>query len=328
MEIYIGVDWARHGAVAVLSWQGREVRHTFERTIAGVRSLVGAARKLSRAPETPMRAAIEDGDRSLAALLVAHGMTVHVAEPTKAKNFAASLSSSRAKDDRRDARNLAKFAMSPLHRNEPYQVPSDQSEALGCLVAAHESAVNKSQRLVNQLRAKLVEVFPAIEVALGDLTTRTSLDLLMLAPTWAHGAAVSDREWETFARQHRIHEVRRAALRTALQEPWRTFGPTLASAHAIVVRALVGELRASVESIASIDRELEAVSARDPNAMRLRTVSGVGLIIASGLIDLGLGQSRPHSEPDARGREAAAPRPVRTIRPAPCASRCSPGEAR
>ena len=171
MDVYLGVDWARYNGVVVALVGEREHRFKYDRTSAGIEQLMSRVRGVGGA-NSSIRVAIEAGDTAVTVLLSRWGAIVHVIDPKQAKRHAESLRSTRAKDDVRDARNLARMAQSEAHRREPFVLPDDRREALDLVMSELERSGERQQRLVNQLRARLVEIAPELDNALGDVTTK------------------------------------------------------------------------------------------------------------------------------------------------------------
>jgi transposase len=295
VELYVGVDWARHSGVVVALVGETEHRFKYERNVEAIQSLVNKLRGLV-GPDSVIRAVIEAGDNGTALLLSRNGVIVHVVDPKQAKRHAESLRSTRAKDDRRDARNLAVMAQSEPHRGAPFAVPDAKREALELLVSEVESSGNRQQRLVNQLRAKLVDAAPAVEQALGDLCSKLALALIEMAPTASHGKAIDDATWQQFCLTHRVRKGDREALRAAIQAPWRELNPLLADVIANVIRHTVQELRAAVASSQAVEDMLEKLLEDEAHAARLQTIKGIGTKLAAMLTVLGATEAKDRDE--------------------------------
>lgn len=296
MEVYVGVDWARYEGVALAVAGDREKRFKYERTVAGIDALVAALRRFV-GTDCVVRTAIEGGDHAIAVLLSKQkGFIVHVVDPKQAKRHAESLRSSRAKDDARDARNLALMAQSEKHRGAPFSVPDAKREALDIVMSELESSDNRQQRLVNQLRAKLVAFAPAIDRAFRDVTTKRALALIEMAPTAAHGQANTPEVWADFCRTHKVHMKDRERLLDAARAPWRELPSEVSSVVAKQIRFMVQELRAATASRDAVDSMLEELMREDPKAQRLQTIKGVGTTIAAMLTALGATEANDRDE--------------------------------
>jgi len=287
MEIYIGLDWSKSLVCAFVAMGGKTRRLRLPRTVEGIERLLQVA---GADPTQPLRAVIEQGDRQFAELLHARGVLVHVVDPKKAKRFAESLCSSRAKDDWRDARMLCELAASERHRGPQYEPTSPHMETLELLSRAYEGTVVKRTRVINQLRAHLRQTSPALEASLKDFTSKYAMALISLAPSWQHGARVSEGRWEEFCNKHRLRGAKREGLRLAMAKAWRPAARSVLAPVALVIRALVEELRLLHRKALQLQRALEQHMANDPTAMVLRSVDGLGLHISTALVEAGIGK--------------------------------------
>lgn len=295
MDVYLGVDWARYNGVVVALVGEREHRFKYDRTSAGIEQLMSRVRGVGGA-NSSIRVAIEAGDTAVTVLLSRWGAIVHVIDPKQAKRHAESLRSTRAKDDVRDARNLARMAQSEAHRREPFVLPDDRREALDLVMSELERSGERQQRLVNQLRARLVEIAPELDNALGDVTTKRALALIEMAPIASLGQAVDDATWQNFCRTYRVHMKDRGRLLEAIRAPWRDLPPAVEKVTIKQIRLLVQELRAATASRDAADDMLEELLRDEPHAGRLQTIKGIGTTLAATLTVLGATEAKDRNE--------------------------------
>src|SRR5688500_2911509 len=133
MVVQVGIDWARHDAVARLRCGDKTSKHKFARGIAGVDGLVAKARELG-GEDAEIEVSVEAGDVGLATALHVRGVRVYVQDAKQARRYAESLSSSGAKDDGRDAEVLMRMLDSKDHRPEPWEPLADAQELAGLLL--------------------------------------------------------------------------------------------------------------------------------------------------------------------------------------------------
>jgi transposase len=286
MLVQMGIDWARHDSVVVMQCGEKVVIRKIERGLAGVGRLVDEAQKLG-GNDAELEAAIEGGDSGLALALKTRGVAVHVFDAKQAKHFAKAHCSSGAKDDKRDARNMLTMLRSPDQRARGCWEPKkEQAELAGVLLDDHDDVQTKIQRVVNQLRSTLVQTFPAVERALGDLESRSAWAILEAVPTWQDAAPLDAAGRKELLGKCRFRGKRREAVIQALSERWVDVPAGVAKALGGRIKRLVQELRQLVKQRDELDRALEDVAQTVPAATQLQSMSGVGVLMALALLAL------------------------------------------
>lgn len=297
MLVQIGIDWARHDAVAVVQCDQKRRRLKFERSLAGVGEVLKVARGLG-GEGADVQVSLEAGDPGLMAALTSSGACVYVQDPKQARRFAESCSSGGVKDDQRDAENLLRMLSSVEHRRERFEVPETQRELAGMLLDDHDDVERKKHRVINQLRAELVKVHPALERELKVLTKKAPLVLLEAAPTWQHAATLSEDDLVELRKKCRFREQNWQRISTALAVPWIEMPAELVQAHAARVRRLVAELQQLMVQQEQLDKSLQSLADQVPIAPTLRSTPGIGVVAALSLVVLGADQL-VHGERDA-----------------------------
>jgi transposase len=286
MLVQMGIDWARHDSVVVMQCGEKAVIRKIERGVAGVGKLLEEAHKLG-GKDAQLEAAIEGGDSGLALALKTRGVAVYVFDAKQAKYFAKAHCSSGAKDDKRDARNMLAMLLSPDQRARGCWEPKkEQAELAGVLLDDHDDVQSKIQRVVNQLRATMVQTFPAMERALGDLESLSAWTILEAVPTWQDAAALDEVGRKELLGKCRFRGKRREAVAQALGECWVELPAGVAKALGGRIKRLVGELRHLVKQQDELDGALEDVAKTVPAAAHIQSMSGVGVLIALALLAL------------------------------------------
>ena len=174
-DITAGIDWARDDhAVSIVNDRGREVhRGTVEHSTAGLRELIKVLGKHGVG-----EVAIERPDGPVVDTLLEAGLTVVVISPNRVKNLRSRYGSAGNKDDRFDAYVLADTLRTDRTRLRPLVPDTEATVALRRACRARKDLVGHRVAAVNQLRAHLRLVLPAVVGLFRDLDSAISLAFL------------------------------------------------------------------------------------------------------------------------------------------------------
>lgn len=227
----------------------------------------------------------------LQAVLLADGLAlVHV--PGLAVNRAAhGYSGGERKSDPQDARVIADLVRT-RDNLRPIRPEDDATAALRLLVGRRRDLVQDQIRRVSRLRQLLSQVHPGLEAEL-DLTCKGPLALLTRYVTPAEIARATPKAIVRHLRRtpnlrdpERLAELARAcAARQRSAVPGET---TLAR----LVRELAAEALLVRERLASLDKELEALVAAHPKGALVRSLPGMGAVLAAEFIAVAGDMSR------------------------------------
>jgi len=164
MRVYLGADWSASEVVCAIATDDSEPRSVGAagRSVDSVRELLHHVRE-RQDDISEIHAFIEVGAPGWVEILHDAGAHVHVVDAKQAKAFAASLCSSGAKDDARDASALAQLGRERCDRLAVWSPPSDMSIELRELAWLHEKRSETCRSEVQRLRSKLRETFPQLE---------------------------------------------------------------------------------------------------------------------------------------------------------------------
>ena len=272
MRYYIGVDWAdQEHAVWVDGEDGQRVMtRMVAHTPAGF-SEWGRELDEWRAQEIALWAGIERPEGRVVDFLLDHGVRVYPVNPKALDRARDRFRQSGAKDDRFDARVLASFVRTDHGHLTALEPSSEAAQELKLLTEDYHRQVRQQTRLLNQLTATLKAYYPrALEVA--ELATALAREFLAAYPTPAALTALSEREWQRWARAHRLSEARTAALWKILQQPQLPVPEHVVRAKARLVGALVAELAVVVNAVGSYRTAVEDFFASMPAATWARTL--------------------------------------------------------
>ena len=219
MRYYLGVDWAdQTHAVWVVDERGTKITaRTVPHTAEGL-SEWGRELDEWRAQGIELWAAIERPDGRVVDFLLDHGVVVYPVNPKALDRARDRFRQSGAKSDPFDARVLADFLRTDHAHLRALQPSSEAAQELKLLTEDCQRQVRQQTRLVNQLTATLKAYYPrALEVA--ELTTALAREFLQAYPTPDAVTALTARQWQRWARAHRLSEARTRELWAVLQQP-------------------------------------------------------------------------------------------------------------
>ncbi len=212
MRYYLGVDWAdQTHAIWVVDEHGTKVAgRTVPHTAAGF-SEWGRELDEWRAQGIELWAAIERPEGRVVDFLLDHGVVVYPVNPKALDRARDRFRPSAAKSDPFDARVLADFLRTDHGHLQALQPSSEVAQELKYLTEDYRRHVRQQTRLVNQLTATLKAYYPrALEVS--ELTTALARQFLPAYPTPAAVAALTEKQWQRWARAHRLSAARTQEL--------------------------------------------------------------------------------------------------------------------
>ena len=272
VRYYLGVDWAdQTHAVWVVDERGTKITaRTVPHTAEGL-SEWGRELDEWRAHGLELWAAIERPEGRVVDFLLDHGVLVYPVNPKALDRARDRFRQSAAKSDPFDARVLADFLRTDHPRLRPLQPSSDAAQELKLLTEDCQRQIRQQTRLVNQLTATLKAYYPrGLEVA--ELTTALAREFLQAYPTPAAVATLTERQWQRWARAHRLSEARTQELWAVLQRPQLPVPAHVVRAKARLMQALVTELGTVVAVVGEYRQAVEDFFAAMPAAQWIRTL--------------------------------------------------------
>jgi transposase len=272
MRYYLGVDWADEThAVWVVDESGTKVAgRTVPHTVDGL-SEWGRELDEWRAQEIERWAAIERPDGRVVDFLLDHGVVVYPVNPKALDRARDRFRQSGAKSDPFDARVLADFLRTDHAHLRALQPSSDAAQELKLLTEDYQQQIRQQTRLVNQLTATLKAYYPrALEVA--ELTTTRAREFLQAYPTPEAVTALTPRQWQRWARAHRLSEARTRELWDVLQQPQLPVPAHVVRAKVRLMQTLVAQLTPAVVAVEHYREAIEDFFAGMPAAQWIRTL--------------------------------------------------------
>src|SRR5438876_12345502 len=272
MRYYLGVDWAdQTHAIWVVDEHGTKVAgRTVPHTAAGF-SEWGRELDEWRAQGIELWAAIERPEGRVVDFLLDHGVVVYPVNPKALDRARDRFRPSAAKSDPFDARVLADFLRTDHGHLQALQPSSEVAQELKYLTEDYRRHVRQQTRLVNQLTATLKAYYPrALEVS--ELTTALARQFLAAYPTPAAVVALTEKQWQRWARAHRLSAARTQELWAVLQRPQLPVPVHVVRAKARLMLTLVEELTPVVAAVDQYREAIDAFFAGLPEGQWIRTL--------------------------------------------------------
>jgi len=275
MRDYIGVDWAdaEHAVwsedEAGAKVMSRAVAHTAEAFAEWGRWL-----DERRAAGIELWAAIERPDGRVVDFLLDHGVVVFPVNPKALDRARDRFRMSGAKSDPFDARVLAGFLRTDHGHLQPLRPNSEAAQELKELTRDYARQVRQQTRLLNQLTITLKEYYPrALEVC-EDLKSRWAQEFLRAYPTPDALRALTERQWQRWARSHRLSAERTAALWSTLQRPQIAVPPHVVRGKARRLAVLLEQFVLTAGAVETYRQAVEDFFASMPAANPTSTFPG------------------------------------------------------
>lgn len=272
MRYYLGVDWAdQEHAVGGLDEVGQKVTaRTVPHTADGL-SEWGRELDEWRGQGIELWAAIERPEGRVVDFLLDHGVVVYPINPKALDRARDRFRQSGAKSDPFDARVAAEFLRTDHAHLTARQPSSEAAQELKYLTEDCQRLIRQQTRLVNQLTATLKADYPrALEVA--ELPTALARAFLQAYPTPEALTPLTARQWQRWAKAHRLSEARTAELWTVLQRPQLPVPAHVVRAKVRLMVTLVAALPPVGEAVTAYRQAIDDFFARIPAAQWARTL--------------------------------------------------------
>lgn len=306
--LFIGDDWAEaHHDIEIQDDTGRRlVRRRLPEGLAGISALHALIAEQLPGDAGPEQVVVGiETDRGMwVQTLVAAGYQVYAVNPFAASRYRDRHATSGAKSDPGDAKMLADLVRTDRHNHRPVAGDSELAEAVKILARSHQNLIWTRQRQTNALRSTLREFYPAALEAFDDLAGRDALAVLAKAPTPDQGRKLRSTQITAALRaggRQRNLTGRAEEITTALRAQQLAAPPLVADAFGHNVRALVAVIGELVRQIDRLEGELTTSFEQHPDGEILRSLPGLGLVLAARVLaEFG---DDPHRYADPKARK-------------------------
>src|SRR6266446_259847 len=284
---FIGIDWADAKHDGCLQAAGTAKRECFqlEHTPEAIDAWVTTLR--TRFYGQPVAICLELTKGPLVFALRKYDFLVlFPINPLTLARYREAFTPSRAKDDPTDAALQLELLLTHRDKLQPLNPQSPTMRALEQLVAHRRRVVGDKVRITNRLTSTLKNYFPQVLQWFQDKDTHIFCDFLSRWPTLKAAQLARRTTLETFFRDHHVRSEdviaqRRHAIKTATP---LTTDEGVITPHALLVQALVAQLRVTLQAIADFDIAIAQRAQTHPDFPLFQALPGAGPVFASRLL--------------------------------------------
>ena len=284
---WVGLDWADQAHAVCLQaadaspLEHCELQHTPEALQLWVAELRG------RFPQGQVAIALEQSRGSLFYALMTYDFLLLYPIPPKAlADYRQALYPSGSKHDPGDAQLLLEFLRKHPERFRPWVADDARTREIALLVQHRRKLVDDRTALSNRLQAFLKGYFPQALAWVGDLTAPLAWDFLAHFPSLE--AAQKGSRLQVL-KVYRTHTRRSPEELEQLLEEMRAARPLTSDAaviesSALMVQALVEQLRALAAGLERLEKRLQELFAAHPDHDIFNSFPGAGKALAPRLL--------------------------------------------
>ncbi len=206
--------------------------------------------------------------------------------PTSLAKYREVFTHSGAKDDPSDAELALEFLLKHPERLHALNPQSPQMRALEQLVEMRRRLVDDQTRITNRLTSSLKNYFPQALQWFEDKGTLLFCDFLKRWPTLKAAHQARRATLERFFHEHNVRQAKSIAWRiesiktsVALTDDEAVIQPS-----ALLVQALVEQLRVTIEAIKTFDHEIAARAPAHPDFQIMQSFPAAGQVFAPRLL--------------------------------------------
>jgi transposase len=284
---FIGIDWADRKHDVCLQVAGSAQRECFSltHTPEAIDSWVRTLR--TRFNGQPIAICLELNKGPLVSALCKYDFLVlFPINPLTLARYREAFTPSRAKDDPTDAALQLELLLTHRDKLQPLEPQSPTMRALAQLVEHRRRVVGDKVRITNRLTSTLKNYFPHVLQWFQDKDTPIFCDFLHRWPTLKAVPLARRSTLETFFRAHHVRYAdvitqRIQAIKSAT--PLTTDDGVIAP-NALLVQALVAQLRVTLQAIADFDTAIAQSAQSHPDFPLFQALPGAGPVFAPRLL--------------------------------------------
>ena len=284
---FVGIDWADAKHDGCLQTAGSVKREYFqlEHTPEAIDAWVTMLR--TRFNGQPVAICLELTKGPLVSALRKYDFLVlFPLNPLTLARYREAFTPSRAKDDPTDAALQLELLLTHRDKLQPLQPQSPAMRALAQLVEHRRRVVGDKVRITNRLTSTLKNYFPHVLQWFQEKDTAIFCDFLSRWPTLKAAQLARRSTLETFFRDHHVRYAdviaqRIQAIKSAT--PLTTDEGVIAP-NALLVQALVAQLRVALQAIAEFDTTIAQHAQRHPDFPLFQALPGAGPVFAPRLL--------------------------------------------
>lgn len=284
---FIGLDWADAKHDVCIQATGSERReflvlaHSPEAINAWVQTL------RTRFNGQPIAVCLELNKGPIVSALRNHDcLVLFPVNPLTVAKYREAFTPSRAKDDPTDAELQLELLLKHRDKLTPLSPQSPTMRALAQLVEHRRRLVGDKVRYPNRLTSTLKNYFPHVRQWFQEKDTGLFCDFLSRWPTLKAAQLARRTTFEHFFRAHHVRsadviKTRIEAIKSAVA---LTTDAGVITPNALLVQALVAQLRVTLQVIADFDNAIAPLAQSHPDFPLFDALPGAGAVFAPRLL--------------------------------------------
>jgi transposase len=282
IRAWIGIDWAdeKHDVSVYDVASGEQETLVLRQTPEALQEWLGQLR--SRYTDGYVAVVLEQGRGGLLnALMGCEFLVLYIINPKSLSSFREAFYGSGATSDPVDAALMREMVRQNPSRFRAWRPDDVLTRSLRLLTEGRRDLVSQSTALTNQLTALLKGYYPQASAWIGALDTTWACAFLEQWPTLQSLQASSRRQIRRFYDQHPRASVDLDEQLKQIQGARAlTEDEAILESSALMVQALVGQLRPVLASIADFDRKIAAIFRKHPDRLIFESFPGAGAALA------------------------------------------------
>jgi transposase len=287
LAAFIGIDWAdaKHDICLQVTGSATREFSVLEHRSDTIDAWVSTLR--TRFSGQPIAICLELNKGPIVSALRQYDFLVFFPiNPLMLARYREAFTPSQAKDDPTDAELLLELLLKHRDKLKPLQPQSPTMRALEQLVEHRRRLVGDNVRITNRLTSTLKNYFPHVLQWFHDNDTAIFCDFLTPWPTLK---AVQLARRSTLERFFRDPHVRYADVITQRLDAIKSATPLttdegLITPNALVVQALVAQLRVTLQAIEAFDKAIAHRAQSHPDCPLFDALPGAGAVVAPRLL--------------------------------------------
>ena len=284
---WVGLDWADQAHAVCLQAANSSLleRSELPHTAEALQLWVAELRR--RFPQGPIAIALEQSRGALFhALMIYDFLVLYPIPPQALADYRQALYSSGSKNDPGDAQLLLEFLRKHPERFRPWVADDAATREIALLVQHRRKLVDERTALSNRLQALLKGYFPQALEWSGELTAPLAWDFLAHFPSLE---AAQKGSRHPLRKVYRTHTRRTPEQIEQLLQQIRTARPlttdrAVIESSALMVQALVEQLRALAGGVERLEKKLQELFAAHPDHDIFSSFPGAGAVLAPRLL--------------------------------------------
>jgi transposase len=312
LAAFVGIDWADAKQDICLQAAGTAKRECFQLTHTPETIDAWVTTLRPRFTGQPVALCLELTKGPLVSALRQYDFLVLVPiNPLTLARYRAAFTPSRATDDPTDAKLQLEVLLTHRDKLQPLQPQSPTMRALAQLVEPRRRVVGDTVRLTNRLTSTLKNYCPHVLPWFQEKDTAIFCDCLSRWPTLKAAQLARRSTLDTFCRAHHVRsaEVIAQRIQTLKSAIPLTTDEGVIAPNALLVQALVAQLRVTLQALAAFDPALAQRAQHHPDFPLFQALPGAGPVFAPRLL-VAFGEQRERSASAAALQKYAGIAPV------------------